>query len=295
LVLAGIGSVRVFGFAAERAKNSAISPDKNKAPYYSYKTFQKLGAPAIFYSTIAKISNKVRRVKPKEILASKPATDEKRPKVALVTGSNTGVGFQTAKTLALDHGCQVIIACRSREKGGAACNAINQAIEEDGVGNATFLAPLDLSNLDSVREFCQAVNKQYSTIDVLVNNAGKNTGGEPLTDQNLDDVFTTNFLGHFLLTNLLLEKCKRIVNLSSVMHHFPFYSKDAPYSDVTSKDLWSYAALDDIDSDHDDWNKSLRKPYAPSKLAALLFSIELNRRYQSNNAFRSFAVNPGAV
>lgn len=268
-----------------------------------------MGVPAIAYSTAAKTFNKIRRVKPKEIVASSQSSntdkdDNQQPKVALVTGSNTGVGFETAKSLAVEHGYQVIIACRSQEKGEAACKAINdQLIEKQAgsSGNAVFLAPLDLSDLDNVQNFSEKVTQQYTGIDVLVNNAGKNSGGEPLTDKRLDDLFTTNFLGHFLLTNLLLERCTRIVNLASVMHHFPFYSKDVPYTDISSTDFWRYAVVDDDNSIHeqdddDESNdNSVRKPYAPSKLAALLFSIELNRRYSDKGGFRSMVVNPGAV
>ena len=117
----------------------------------------------------------------------------------MITGSNTGVGFETAKTLAANHGYEVIIACRSEEKGIAAVNAINQAVVSAGkenesdnstsggdnnkfnTGKALFLRPVDLSNLDSVREFCQLVNDQYDTIDVLINNAGKNSAADTTT------------------------------------------------------------------------------------------------------------------
>jgi NAD(P)-dependent dehydrogenase (short-subunit alcohol dehydrogenase family) len=239
-------------------------------------------------------------------------------RVALITGSNTGVGFETAKSLAVTHGYEVILACRSEEKGRAASDAINVAIatinanqsntnSSSTKGKAVFLRPLDLSDLDSVREFCQVVDSQYDTIHVLVNNAGKNTAASPVTSRQqsqisdevlLDDIFTTNFLGHFLLTNLLLPKCRRIVNLSSVMHHFPIYSKNDEFSDISSIDFWKNNAIEPVQNDSTSASRD-RKPYGPSKLAAVLFSIELNRRYGggsgSDRRIRSIAVNPGSV
>ncbi|KAL3930749.1 MAG: hypothetical protein SGARI_004391 [Bacillariaceae sp.] len=309
------GGRGVYGFSIKNDRHPAENRQGNK--YYSYKTFKKMGVPAILYSTVAKVTTKARRLKPNKIVEFPAASTNEQAmplpkKVAVVTGSNTGVGFQTAKKLAIEYNFQVIIACRSKKRGEAACQAINDAIEQQAgnqttisSGKVVFLAPLDLSDLDCVREFCQVVNEKYDTIDVLINNAGKNSGGPPLPDQGLDDIFTTNFLGHFLLTNLLLPKCKRIVNLSSVMHHFPFYSKDDPLTDITSVDFWRNAAVDDnyvddkrtavIESDVDGERETVRKPYAPSKLAALLFSIELNRRCQDENGFRALAVNPGSV
>jgi NAD(P)-dependent dehydrogenase (short-subunit alcohol dehydrogenase family) len=190
------------------------------------------------------------------------------------------------------------------------------------MGKSVFLQPIDLSNLDNVREFCQAVNNQYDTINVLINNAGKNSASDPTTTKRqqaeisgndeeassskvlvLDDVFTTNFLGHFLLTNLLLTKCQRIVNLSSVMHHFPTYSKRDELRDIESIEFWKNNAIESIVdtgsvvTTKSDSSNTVRKPYGPSKLAALLFSIELNRRYGSGSdrRIRSIAVNPGSV
>jgi NAD(P)-dependent dehydrogenase (short-subunit alcohol dehydrogenase family) len=296
-------SVSVYGFSSSSSKTTSTKPSCNGSKYYSYKTFKRLGVPAILYSTVAKVATRVMRVKPQQVVPFN-ASVSSTTKVALITGSNTGVGFETAKALAVDHGYEVIIACRSAEKGAKTCAAINAAVVPNAtsnMGKAVFVQPLDLSNLDSVRDFGRAVHEKYKSIDVLVNNAGKNSASGATQqfndDQTLDDLFTTNFLGHFLLTNILLDKCSRIVNLSSVMHHFPIYAKDDVYQDVDSIDFWRHAALEPA-HDRDDL---VRKPYAASKLAALLFSIELNRRYgqttneDNNNTLRSIAVNPGSV
>jgi NAD(P)-dependent dehydrogenase (short-subunit alcohol dehydrogenase family) len=193
-------------------------------------------------------------------------------KVAIITGSNTGIGFQTAKTLVVDYGYHVILACRSKDKALQAqqtinnCSSSNSSIRsssntsKDGRdtsrrGQAIVLESiLDLSDFDSIRQFAKEVNEKYNSIDLLINNAGRNTSGKltwkpnhhSSNDQNekkakdyedaFDLMFVSNYLGHFVLTQLLLDKLKKknavqsgnghdsisgvIVNVSSVMHHF---------------------------------------------------------------------------
>ena len=272
----------------------------------------------MLYSTVAKVAGRLVRLSHKEIpsssTASESTTGNDRRKVALITGSNTGVGFATAKTLVQDHGFEVIIASRDQKKGIQACQTINAYHGDGGDNNhsrgmAVFVETLDLSNFTSVQVFCNQVQEQYDTIDVLINNAGVNSAGAtdahnntpstPTASPNLDVIFQTNFLGHFLLTNLLLDKCQRIVNLSSVMHHFPVYSKKDTIQDISSPDYWKRNALspDDkaVDSAEDDEDKDVRKPYSASKLASLLFSVELYRRYSKSKGIQSIAVNPGSV
>jgi len=121
---------------------------------------------------------------------------------------------------------------------------------------------------------------------LLVNNAGRRTNGDPVVVDGgrLDLCFTTNYLGHFLLTRQLLPlliaaKAPRVVNVSSVMHHFCAAERhDETY--------WKRFALFDA-------NRT-EKSYSPSKLAMLYFTIALNQRYKSKG-LRSIAVNPGAV
>jgi NAD(P)-dependent dehydrogenase (short-subunit alcohol dehydrogenase family) len=202
-----------------------------------------------------------------------------RRKVALVTGSNTGVGYETAKSLVQDHGYEVILACRSMGKGVEACKAIN-AEAHASRGRAVFVQAVDLANFTSVEAFAAAVNQQYDTIDVLVNNAGRNSAGD-VGESDLCPVFATNFLGHFLLTRRLLDKCQRVVNVASVMHHFPLGDET---DNIDQVDFWKRVA-----------RGQLAKTYGPSELAALLFSLELNRRFGKSKGIRSIAVNPGAV
>jgi len=236
--------------------------------YYGTTAFLLFSPLSVIYTALSHVcfaclgSLKIQHVPTESIGTETPHVLNK--KVAIVTGSNTGIGFETSRALA-DRGYEVILACRSRDK---AMLAVRQ------IPNAVFLHPLDLSSKESIEEFATVVKAKYSTIHLLVNNAGLNTSGR--LEGGLDLCFQTNFLGHFLLTGLLrpvLSSTGRVVNLSSVMHHF---------SDVEEKDerYWRRCTL---------YNEK-QSTYTPSKLAALLFTIELNKR-----GIKSYAVNPGAV
>lgn len=201
-------------------------------------------------------------------------------KVAIVTGSNTGIGYETSRSL-VERGFEVVMACRSEEKALKAIQSIRRELP-NATGKAVFHAPLDLSDAKSINSFSEIINKNYDKIDLLINNAGRNHGGE--IENGWDEVFLTNYLGHFLITKNIINRLlaaanPRIVNVSSVMHHF---SRNNAHDE-------SY------------WNKFARygersgeSSYSPTKLAALYFTLELNRRYQSQG-LRSIAVNPGAV
>lgn len=258
-------------------------PPTAASPFYSSAAFDMPFVPlSVLYTAAAHFGCLCLRpfpnwrLKPK-VVETKPITNDK---VAIVTGSNTGIGFETASSL-VERGYQVIVACRSRDKGMEAVDRIHSSMKNKGTGQAVFLHPLDLSSFESVRSFSNAVQERYGNIDILVNNAGRNTSGK--SEQNLDLCFQTNFLGHFLLTKLLLSnllKAKgRVVNLSSVTHHFCGTNKNSPHDES----WWTQQATYDEKS-----------AYKPSKLAAILFSMELNRRYGSKG-LRSMAVNPGSV
>lgn len=243
-----------------------------------------------------------------------------------MTGCNTGIGFETARSLVLDHNVHVIMACRSRDKAVQAMDKIHDeqakakantaastndanATDSSDIAKAVFVHPLDLSSFDSVKAFCAAVRKEYPSVDILINNAGRNTSGETMScDPSgaqipLDLLFQSNFLGHFLLTSELLSAKvlvpnARVVNLSSVMHHFcgtfGFGTNSSDRDTWESVDYWKQTATA---------NCAPTDTYSPSKLAAQLFTLELNRRYGGkgsggggeNRRLRSIAVNPGAV
>jgi NAD(P)-dependent dehydrogenase (short-subunit alcohol dehydrogenase family) len=197
----------------------------------------------------------------KEIATTSIVTSEK---VCIITGSNTGIGFQTASELVATKAYDVVIlACRSKEKGEEAAREIG--------GGAVFMQ-CDLGSFESVRSFAAAFNSKYKTLDCLVNNAGINFTGEMAL------IFKTNFTSHFLLTNLLLPRIRAcdgiVVNLASVMHHFA-------EAHLTVQDWEKCIAGESANS------------YCDSKFAAVLFTIVL--RNHSGGAVRSMAVNPGAV
>ena len=227
--------------------------------------------------------------------------------MSVVTGSNTGIGYETARRLVQEHGWDVILACRSKDKALAARNRINEHVADSSgnsgpVGKAIVLEPvLDLSDFDSIRKYANALKSEYDSIDVLINNAGLNTSGRSPGNPELNLMFQSNFLGHFLLTDQLLKqelllstlkdgesRAAKVINLSSVMHHF---SKGDlldgnEFESIESPDYWKRRAL------HTENPPS--GVYAASKLAAILHSVELNKRYGDKN-LTAIAVNPGGV
>ncbi|XP_015814873.1 retinol dehydrogenase 11 isoform X2 [Nothobranchius furzeri] len=139
-------------------------------------------------------------------------------KTAIVTGANTGIG----KFIALDfarRGARVILACRSESRGKAALDEIKQMTGNPDV----HLHLVDLSSMDSVREFAKRIVKEEKVLHILVNNAAVSGLPRQITKDGFEASFATNHLGPFLLTSLLLDLIKqsapaRIVNLSSVNH-----------------------------------------------------------------------------
>lgn len=215
----------------------------------------------------------------------KPIADphmDMRGKTVIVTGANCGIGFRSAAWLS-KMGATVILACRSTERGLAAEKAIKEELETPlasfpyrDTGRVVF-HKLDLGDFESIRSFASTICQGYMNIDVLINNAGLNDG--KMTKQGLDEVFGVNFLGHFLLTILLLEKLKnnfrgaRIINVSSVVHRFSPSKPDFE------------ASANGMDKMHN---------YQNSKLAMVLFTKELRRRLKGTQV-SACAVSPGAV
>jgi len=193
-------------------------------------------------------------------------------RVALVTGANTGIGRVTARELARQ-GYQVFVACRTAER----AEGVLADIAAVG-GRGEFLA-LDLADLDSVRRCADAFLARGLPLQLLVNNAGL-AGARGLTKSGFELAFGTNHIGHFLLTQLLLERLKastpaRIVTVSSRAHY-----RSPPL----------------------DWD-ALREPtrsttglpeYSASKLANALFSAELARRV-AGQGITCYALHPGVV
>lgn len=212
-------------------------------------------------------------------------TSEGALHIAIVTGSNTGIGYETALSLC-ELGYDVIIACRSSEKGKKAAQNINR--HKKSGGKALFLRPLDLSSFESIIKFTTELKRKYRVINILVNNAGINNRPGILSPDGLNLVFQTNIIGHYLLTRKLLPQlleaknqrgeAGRVVNLSSVTHHF--------------------SGCYDTKKEAEDWwrrcTHSIKNTYKESKLAAILFTKELNQRYGCMG-LRAISVNPGSV
>jgi NAD(P)-dependent dehydrogenase (short-subunit alcohol dehydrogenase family) len=195
-------------------------------------------------------------------------------KTAVVTGANTGIGYQTALALSR-RGTRVVLACRSAEKGQAAVARI--AAERPG-GRVEF-AQLELADLESVRAFAEGLVRENDRLDLLINNAGVMMCPQSRTAQGFERQFGVNHLGHFALTALLLPLLRanghaRVVTVSSLAHRR------------------GRIAFDDLDFTKRGYNAIAA--YAQSKLANLLFMFELQRRLEAAGADTlSVASHPG--
>ena len=194
-------------------------------------------------------------------------------KTAIVTGSNTGIGFETALDL-FEKGAKVYVACRNEEK---ALNAINRIKAQGGTGELIY-GHLDLASLSSVKKFSEKILKTESRLDLLVNNAGIMIPPPSKTEDGFEIQFGVNFVGHFALTGHLfnlLESTKgsRVVTLSSIAHR---------------------GAAIDFDNFHLEKEYNIWREYGQSKLADIIFSLEFDKRLKSNGyQIMSLAAHPG--
>ncbi|XP_018352611.1 PREDICTED: WW domain-containing oxidoreductase-like isoform X1 [Trachymyrmex septentrionalis] len=199
-----------------------------------------------------------------------------RNKVALITGANTGIGFETARSLAL-HGCNVILACRDMEKANEAVRRIQQ---EKDIANCVALK-MDLSSLSSVREAAEQFKQKFKFLDILILNAG--VFGQPyqLTKDGYETTFQVNHLSQFYLTLLLKQTIQssnnpRIVVVSSESHRFSSIRAVEDLHQLTlSVPAYKYWAM---------------AAYNESKLCNILFVQELARQWPSVGVF---ACHPG--
>ncbi|MEC9482866.1 MAG: SDR family NAD(P)-dependent oxidoreductase, partial [Halomonas sp.] len=202
------------------------------------------------------------------------SNDDTRDKLAVVTGANAGLGFETAKGL-IHHGYRVVVAARNPDKGHAAV----EALRGDCPGADVRFAPLDLDSLTSVREFAASLRDSEPSLDLLINNAGiMALPTRELTREGFERQLGVNYLGHFLLTSLLLplllaSPAPRVVQLSSLAHR------------------GGRIAFDDLHGErfYDPW-----RAYRQSKLAMLLFSQALQRHSDAEGwGLMSLAAHPG--
>ena len=193
-------------------------------------------------------------------------------RVAVITGANTGLGYETAAALA-DHGARVVLAVRNLDKGKDAAARIAAASPHADVA----LQELDLTSLDSVRAAADQLKSEYDRIDLLINNAGVMFTPKSTTKDGFELQFGTNHLGHFALTGLLLDRLlpvagSRVVTVSSQGHRF------------------GRIRFDDLQ-----WERRYSRvgAYGQAKLANLLFTYELQRRLAPRGTTIAVAAHPG--
>ncbi|MER7607856.1 SDR family NAD(P)-dependent oxidoreductase [Nocardioides sp. NPDC127503] len=193
---------------------------------------------------------------------------DQQGRVAIVTGANTGLGFETARMLA-GHGAQVVLAVRDVEKGKQAAARIDGDVS---------VQVLDLTSLDSIRSAAADLRAAHPRIDLLINNAGVMYTPKQTTADGFELQFGTNHLGHFAFTGLLLEQLlpvpgSRIVTVSSFGHR-----------------IRAGIHFDDLQ-----WERSYSRvaAYGQAKLANLMFTYELQRRLAPHGTTVAVAAHPG--
>ncbi|MEU0116196.1 SDR family NAD(P)-dependent oxidoreductase [Streptomyces bobili] len=193
---------------------------------------------------------------------------EQKGRVAVVTGANTGLGFETARALA-ERGATVVLAVRDVEKGKKAAARIS--------GDVT-VQELDLTSLESVRTAAADLHGTHTGIDLLINNAGVMYPPKQTTRDGFELQLGTNHLGHFAFTGLVLDlllpvQGSRVVTVSSLAHNMRAAIR---FDDLQSEESYGRVAA-----------------YGQSKLANLMFTYELQRRLGSLNTTIAVAAHPG--
>jgi NAD(P)-dependent dehydrogenase (short-subunit alcohol dehydrogenase family) len=195
-------------------------------------------------------------------------------KLAIVTGANSGLGLETTRALAR-RGAKVIMACRTPSKAEA---ALTELVADGIARDRLELRTLDLSSLASIREFAEGIHADHPALDLLINNAGVMALPYAKTADGFEMQIGTNHLGHFALTGLLVDRLiatpgARVVTVSSLMHK---------RGKMRFDDLF--------------WERGYRSwpAYGQSKLANLLFGVELQRRLEAGDfAVLSVISHPG--
>jgi len=196
-------------------------------------------------------------------------------KVAIVTGANSGMGLETARELARKN-ATVVLACRSRERGGRAIESLRAGIP----AARAELMQLDLASLASVRAFARGFRASHDRLDILVNNAGVLLAPHSTTEDGFERHFGVNHLGHFALTGLLIDRLlatdpSRIVTVSSR----GCAGGGVDFAKLTEDRRETYSAP---------------RAYGRSKLANLLFTHELQRRLEGRGTI-AVAAHPGGA
>lgn len=188
---------------------------------------------------------------------------DQRGRTAVITGANTGLGFETARVLA-QHGATVVLACRDLRRAADAAARITAVAPGAQIGTLE----LDLASLASVRLAAAQLRADHAAIDLLINNAGGIRPRYGRTEDGFELTLATNHLGPFGLTGLVLDRLlaapgSRVVTVSSIGHRLGAIN------------------FDDL---HSDGGYEFRRAYFQSKLANLMFTYELQRRLAAAGA-----------
>lgn len=194
-------------------------------------------------------------------------------KIVLITGANSGLGFEASLALA-KKGSLVVMACRNPSKGQVALQQIQDEVPDAQV----VVMSLNLASLQSIRTFAAEFTNHYDRLDILLNNAGVMAPPYAKTEDGFELQIGTNHFGHFALTGLLLERllfttASRVVTTTSFAHY-----------------------MGRINFDDLNWTRKYSKwpAYGQSKLANLLFTYELDRRFKAAGANTiAVAAHPG--
>ncbi len=193
-------------------------------------------------------------------------------RIVVITGANSGLGFETTKFFASKE-TTVVMACRDLQNGEVARELIMQEYPEADLS----LMLLDLADLSSIQSFAKIFNEKYDRLDILFNNAGLMAIPKTITMDGFEAQFGVNHLGHFALTGQLLDTIlatekSRIVTISSVFHYIGKINIGDPMAENRRYSKWG--------------------GYTQSKLANLLFTFELQRRLQNHSTI-AVAAHPG--
>ena len=205
---------------------------------------------------------------------------EMKGKICVVTGSNSGIGKETALSLA-KMGAHVVMVVRNQERGEKARLEIAKR-----TGNNIDLMICDLSSMDSIRRFAQEFRRKYDRLDVLVNNAGAMFNKREVTSEGFERTLAVNYLGPFLLTHKLLGLLKssapsRIINVSSGLAKNGKVDLDDLQSEKNYRGTKAYSQV--------------RAPvYANTKLMVMMFTYELARRLKGTGVTANVLM-PGFV
>lgn len=195
-------------------------------------------------------------------------------KLCVITGANSGIGFETAKELA-KQGAFIVMVCRNEDKAEAA----KQEILKEKAGSGVKIIICDFSSQDEIRRAADEIKSNYQKIDILINNHGFVAAGYNETVEGLEETFGVNHIGYFLFTKLLLDTVKaagtaRIINVASEAH------RSASKFDINDLQLKS--------------NFNMWKAYANSKLYNILFTVELADRLKDTKVTAN-SLHPGVI